>query len=317
MGARKLDQGSLERLYPIGDVAAQTASYGIAMTLVGFIRITILAGVTLMVAGLGLRSAAGDASYLLRKPALLARSLLAMHVVLPLVVLGLISVFALRPSVKVALFALAVSPLPPFLPARQLGLGGCSAYVHALFLTTSLFAILFVPIATAALAERIAGARPISAETVFGIVTVTALMPIGLGMLVRRLHPKLAASIHETIERLGAAFLFLALALMLLTQWRAMYSLLGDGTLLSIIVYTAIGLVTGHLLGGSEPGARSTLALATASRHPGVALAVATASFPDQQYAVAAILLAALTGLLSTLPYVARRRRVVAPEAQD
>jgi len=40
-------------------------------------------------------------------------------------------------------------------------------------------------------------------------------------------------------------------------------------------VFVAIGLAVGHLLGGPAREDRSVLALATASRHPGVALAVA------------------------------------------
>jgi predicted Na+-dependent transporter len=48
------------------------------------IRIAILISVTLVVVALGLRCAPGDADYLLRRPGLLLRSLVAMNVIMPL-----------------------------------------------------------------------------------------------------------------------------------------------------------------------------------------------------------------------------------------
>ena len=54
--------------------------------------------------------------YVLRRPALLARSLLAMYVLMPIVAVALAVAFDLIPSVEIALLALAVSPVPPLLP---------------------------------------------------------------------------------------------------------------------------------------------------------------------------------------------------------
>ena len=62
-------------------------------------------------------------------------------------------------------------------------------------------------------------------------------------------------------------------------------------------------------LGGSDDEDRSVLALASAARHPGVAMAVASANFPDQKLAPAAILLYLLLSALLSIPYVVWRRR--------
>ena len=52
------------------------------------------------------------------------------------------------------------------------------------------------------------------------------------------------------------------------------------------------------------------LALSTASRHPGMAMAIAHAVAPADKTVPAAILLAFLVATLATIPYVKRRTRL-------
>ena len=86
------------------------------------IRIAIVISVMLIVVALGLRYALADAAYLLHRPSLLVRSLVAMNVIMPLAAVWLVSSFDFKTPVKVALVALAISPLPPFLPGKRLKL---------------------------------------------------------------------------------------------------------------------------------------------------------------------------------------------------
>jgi BASS family bile acid:Na+ symporter len=68
-------------------------------------------------------------------------------------------------------------------------------------------------------------------------------------------------------------------------------SLIGHGTLLVLTVFVMICLAAGALLGGPELSHRIVLALSTASRHPGVAIAIVSANRPNQTLALPAILL--------------------------
>jgi len=77
----------------------------------------------------------------------------------------------------------------------------------------------------------------------------------------------------------------------------------------------AIGLIVGHLLGGPDPRDCVVLALATASRHPGVALAIAAANFPQEKRVLGAILLYLLISLVVSVAYLAWRRRELASVA--
>jgi BASS family bile acid:Na+ symporter len=88
-----------------------------------------------------------------------------------------------------------------------------------------------------------------------------------------------------------------------------MLALIGNGTLLGIIAFLVIGLAVGHLLGGPAPNDRTVLALATATRHPAVAVAIAQIVFPAEKAVLATTLLYMLVGLAVTLPYVAWRKK--------
>ena len=280
------------------------------MDIAALIRTGVLCSMMLLVLALGLRSAPGDARYLLARPSLLVRSLLAMNVVMPLLVLWLVMTFDLRPPVKIALFALSISPVPPFLPGKQLKLPASQGYTYGLFAATALFAIVLVPLTMTWIGGRVSAGVPVSAAKVLSIVAMTVLIPLAVGIVVRHFAPGPAARVAPVADKLGSVLLIVAFIPVLIVQWPAIRSLLGDGTLLAIVAFTALGLAVGHLLGGPQPEDRSVLALASASRHPAVALAIGAASFPEQKLVPAAVLLALIVGILASAPYTAWRKRL-------
>src|SRR5688500_14428366 len=102
------------------------------MELATLISIAIRASIGLIVFGLALNASPQDALYLFRRPGQLVRSLLAMNVMMPLFAAALAAAFDLNPAVKIALIALAVSPVPPVLPKKQLKAGGRASYAVGL-----------------------------------------------------------------------------------------------------------------------------------------------------------------------------------------
>lgn len=77
----------------------------------------------------------------------------------------------------------------------------------------------------------------------------------------------------------------------------------------TIAAFVLLGLAVGHLLGGPDAHDRAVLALATATRHPGIALAIGATNFPEQKAVLPAILLYVVLGAILTLPYVMWRKR--------
>jgi BASS family bile acid:Na+ symporter len=72
----------------------------------------------------------------------------------------------------------------------------------------------------------------------------------------------------------------------------------------------AVGLAVGHGLGGPDPHGRTVLALATAARRPGVALAIASANFLADKAILPAFPLYLVFGAILAIPYVIWRTRV-------
>jgi bile acid:Na+ symporter, BASS family len=144
----------------------------------------------------------------------------------------------------------------------------------------------------------------IAPSAVATMVALTVLVPFSLGMIVRRIAPAFAQRASPRAGKVGILLLIAAAVPVLITERSAMISLIGNGTLLALVAFTAVGLAVGHLLGGPDPDHRTVLALGSASRHPGVALTIASEIFPDQELVAPALLLYLLVGAIASAPYV-------------
>lgn len=67
-------------------------------------------------------------------------------------------------------------------------------------------------------------------------------------------------------------------------------------------------MMVGHPLGGPDLEDRTVLALSTASRHPGVAMAVAAANYPGNKVIGVAILLYFPVNIVLSIPCVRRMK---------
>ena len=257
----------------------------------------------LVVLSIGLHTRPGDALFLFRHPALFARSVLAVNVIMPMFVVWVAFVFALKPPVTLALLALSMSPMPPFLPVSTAKAGGEISYTVALLAAESAMAIVLVPLATWILGQLLQTEIHISPATVARIVVTGILLPLTLGAGLRSYAPHLVDRIARPVNAAAIALLVAGFVPLLVVVFLPMLSLIGNGTIVAIVAIALIGLGVGHALGGPDPKHRPVLALATASRHPAVAIAIAAAAFPEAKLAPAAIVLAMLTTALVSVAY--------------
>ena len=265
--------------------------------------------------GLGLQSRPWDLTHLWRRPGQLARSLLAMNVVMPVFAVVVALIFDLHPAVKLALVIAAVSPVPPILPRKEIKAGGHAGYATGLLATAALFSIVFIPAAVAIIGRVFGIDAHMSLLSVAAVVLVTVLLPLVLGCMVASAAPRVAARLAPRVSGIGMLLLLVGTVLVLIVEGPVMLSLIGNGTLAAFVAFIVAGLVVGHALGGPTDEDRTVLALSTACRHPGVAVAIAganaplTPAAPEQTIVLAAVLLYVVVGVLVTVPYVAWRRR--------
>jgi BASS family bile acid:Na+ symporter len=267
----------------------------------------------LMVLALGLRSSVDDALYLFRRPEQLLRSLLAMDVIMPLVAVILALAFDLLPAVRVAIVALAVSPVPPLLPRKQLKAGGASSYVVGLLFAAALLAIVLVPVLVDVIARIFGREVHVGSSRIAAVMALSVLVPLVVGVLVRAVAPGFAQRIAGPVASLATVLVVIGLIPLLVVALPTSMHLIGNGTLLAIVMFAVAGLAAGHLLGGPERQTRSVLALATEARHPGVALAIGAVVFPDgQKLVLAAVLLYVLVAAILAIPYIQWQKRHLA-----
>jgi BASS family bile acid:Na+ symporter len=280
------------------------------------IRLAITASVLLLVFALGLEATFADTTTLVREasrpPYRLARALLAMYGVVPAVAAAVAALFVLTPAVEIALLAMAVSPVPPILPRKQLKAGGMSSYVYGLLVAVSLLAVILVPLAVATMGLLFGRDVQISTRDVARLIAVTVLAPLLAGLVVRRLAPDPAERLAPAVSGLGTGLLVAGLLPVLVTAWPAIVSLVGNGTIAAIAAVVGAALAAGHRLGGPLAEDRTALGIAACMRHPGVALAIARLNFPDATLVPAAILLYVLVGVIVTSLYVKVRGRAEA-----
>jgi bile acid:Na+ symporter, BASS family len=256
----------------------------------------------------GLKAQRGVTAYLARNTNLLARAIVAMLVVMPVVAIILARVFDFDPNVEVALIALSLAPIPPLLPGKETKAGGSSAFAIGLMAVLGLLSIVTIP-ASLELLERLFGIPlRMPPAGVAGVVLKSIIAPLLVGLAVRGFAPALADRLAGPVSKLAGVLLLLGAVPLLIAVLPTVLQLASGGTLLAIVLFNVIGLTVGHLMGGPDPDQAVVLGLSTASRHPMIAISIAMANRSDPRVG-ATIVLALLVNAVVGGVYVAWHRR--------
>lgn len=238
----------------------------------------------------------------LHRPGLLFRAFLAINVVVPLVALAIVYFFPLERVVEVGLILMAVSPLAPLAPGNALKAGSARGSVIGAYTVMIVLAIVIVPL-TVHLVDGVFGAQAVvPLPLVARVILISAVIPIAIGLMIGAAAPDFSSRVAPLVTKAAFAVLALLLILVVGVAHAQFIELIGNGTLLAFTATIAMGLAAGHLLGGPDWGGRGGLAIAAATRHPGIAGAIAHANQADQR-AVVATLLFLLNGVIVAAIY--------------
>ena len=282
------------------------------MSFLAVLKLLVLASVVLNVMAMAMRSKPQDVLYLFRHWREGVGAFVAMFVVVPAVALVLMLNFQLKPELKIALLVLSLSPVPSLLPRRQAKTGAENPYITGLLVAAALASLVVMPLGLH-LAGLLFG---IEMRATAGGVAMNLLLTIGapmaLGFLALYLLRERAHAVSLLLRKAGMLLLMVCAAVLLVVMAPDMWRLVGGGTLAALMAMILCGLGAGYFLGGSLPENRAALALASATRHPGVALSVIGTAFPGQHLALVAVLLAVLLNLLVAVPFLRLVRRQAA-----
>lgn len=271
------------------------------MDAAALLKLVILTSVMLVVASIGMSTRQGTALGFLKDPAPVSKAMLAMFVAMPLFTLLVTWALPLDPAVRIALLALAISPMPPVMPLTQAKVGADTEYAIGIQVAACATALAAAPLFILLLEEVYHHDVAFEIGPMLKVLVLTISVPLTGGILMNRFAPDFAARVRGPVGKAAGLTLALGMLVMLAISWRDIAGALGNGALVAILLMTLFGLAVGHLLGGPHPGNRSALATATASRHPGVAIAVGAVADPT---AISAIVGAVLLYLLANAAFI-------------
>lgn len=280
------------------------------MAIAQLVPLTIATSIFLTVLALGLAANLKDAVWLFQKPGLLARSILSLNVLMVVLAIVAAKLFNLDPAVKIAIIALAISPVPPFFPKKQSKVGATDSYAVALLVSASLFSVVLIPGWLELLGGIFDFEAHLALDKILLVVFIKILLPLSVGILVHHFAPALAHRVVKPISIAATVLLVIAVLPILFSSYHAIWAMVGNGVLITLMLFALIGIVVGHLLGGPDPDDRSVLALATSARHPGIAITIAALNFPERKSAVfVVVLLHLIVGTIVAIPYMKWRKK--------
>lgn len=236
-----------------------------------------------------------------QRPGLLNRSILAIVVVVPMLVVLAVLCFRLPQEVKVGLILIAIAPgtsLTFHLPQYNRS----QPYAIALQATVSLLAVITVPLTIAILQKFFPPEAQISPLTVVQQLAVAQFLPLMLGTTLRYCWSALADNL-ETLVTQAANVLFCLLIICVLAQQLDAVLQIGIVPLVVIGLLALISLWVGHFLGGRESSTRMTLATTAATHSASLALFIAALNLPHLSVSPAITVYVLVSGAL-TIAYL-------------
>jgi len=257
---------------------------------------------------LGLAIVPSELRWAVAQPGLMLKALFSVLVAVPALAWFVARALDLPRPAEIGIMLMAISPGAPVALRSSLGAGGHRSFAPALQIAVAALAVISMPLSIAAFNEYYGGKATVDPGHLARQVFTAQLLPLALGMLMRRVLPKQGAWLEPKLRRAGGVLLIVLVVLALIDIWQVVVGA-GLRITLGIVVATILALTAGHLLGGPDSATRTATAISSAARNPGLALLVATLNHASP--AVNATVLAYLViAALTLIPYVMWRHHV-------
>ncbi|GGD33668.1 hypothetical protein [Pseudoxanthomonas indica] len=273
------------------------------------VKLVIVISVVLSAMALAMRASAEQMLYLLSRPAVALRAAISLYVVVPVIASLAILLVDPRPGVALALLVLSLAPVPPLLPKKQLKSGGDGAYILGLLVFAALASLLLMPLGLPLLTSLFGHNLQVPTAPIAKTLAITVAGPMLLGLIAQKALGPRADRVAYLIAKAGFVLLVVGSVLAVAMLAPALWRLIGGGTLLVMLLVIVAALAAGYLLGGPTRSTRTALALASATRHPGVAIGVIGSSLPEAKLAALAVLIYVLLNVVVGIPFVMAARR--------
>jgi BASS family bile acid:Na+ symporter len=279
------------------------------------IKFGLFAGTIVLMFAQGLDIPLNHLAYFRKHPGLLLRSLIAVVVLVPAA--ALLIILLIRPSsaVMVGLAILAASPAAPQMIVSIPKAGGKLAYTASLHLVLGILSLVTTPVILALLAVALNFQASVHPFEIAELVGTSLFIPLLLGILFLAGFPRAASSIRMPLIIIGQAISLLTIALILYLKYHALLQMdLRSYSAMAMMIVVALGI--GHFLAPRQPEERTTLALESAARHPGLAFLIAALNFPLEKALPVFIPYLVVFAVVSLL-YIQWRKRTMASSIKN
>ena len=143
------------------------------------------------------------------------------------------------------------------------------------------------------------------------------LVPFIVGLLLKGRYPRLAATLEPPLDRFSSACLIVVIVAVVTLYRESLISAVGEGAIGACLLFLALLMAAGYLLGGPDVGTRRVLALGSGQRNIEAVLLIASTSVADPKVMVMAVIAAIviLIVLLGTTATFGHRSRPAGHEA--
>ena len=234
----------------------------------------------------------------LRSTRLVIMALAANFVVIPAAAFALSRIIPLDQSVQIGLLLMGTAAGAPFLPKIAQIAKANVAFAVGLMTLLMVVTIVYLPIV---LPLVLPGVEVDTVQIALSLI-VTMLAPLLIGLFVKARYEGAAGSLQPVMAQISTISLALLLVLMLGLNFKNVIALFGTGAILATILFIAISILGGYLLGGPSTDTKRVLALGTGQRNLSAAFIIATGSFADQPNVLIYLAAAGLVGMLVVFP---------------
>lgn len=273
-------------------------------------KLAVAASIVLQVIAIGIQTRPVNLLTCVRRPSWFLRIIVAMYIAVPLLATVLAKMSGAADRMKGAMLLMAIAAVAPLLPRKLLKIGVDAGFGESLSVVTMVLAIPLVPLTATALGMMFDREIVVPPSAVAATLTKTFLAPLLLGMALKVVLRDRSIRVGEVAGMAGTAMLVLIVLILFVAQRDTIFPLAWR-SLPVLIVYAGGSLLIGHLIGGPDPGERTALAVATVTRHPGLAILIAATAAPQAAF-VPAILVVVACSAVVAVPYTAWRKRALA-----
>jgi bile acid:Na+ symporter, BASS family len=233
----------------------------------------------------------------LRNVRLVLLALFANFVLMPIGAVALAKVLRLEEPFGVGLLLLGCAAGAPFLPKLAELAKGNLAFAVGIMVLLMVVTVGYLPIVLPLLLSGVT----IDPWKIARSLILLMLLPLAAGLALKAYYDGLAAQVKPILDWISNVSLILLVLLITAANIDKVLQVFGTFGILAGLLFIALGVVIGWLLGGPDVDNKRVMALGTGQRNIAAALVVASESFDDPKVVVMVIVVA-IVGLVILMP---------------